>query len=102
MSIFEEFTRPWRVVQTEVGYDVISNNGATVLQSSYFSSESYSDFIGLKQDQAQTLCDLANGTIVGNQDFVDRVLAMSSEERVGYLVSAGINHPDGKLTEPYK
>jgi hypothetical protein len=37
-----------------------------------------------------------------NRDFVERVRAMSSRERVGFLVSAGINNADGKLTDLYR
>lgn len=34
--------------------------------------------------------------------FVEKVRAMSSRERVQFMVAAGINTEDGKLTENYR
>jgi hypothetical protein len=42
------------------------------------------------------------GALIGNKDFIKRVRAMSSSERVSFMVSAGINEPNGKLTDRYR
>lgn len=36
-----------------------------------------------------------------SKQFIERVKAMSNEERIGYSVSAGIHNPGGTLTEAY-
>jgi hypothetical protein len=37
-----------------------------------------------------------------NAQFIERVRSLSSAELVSYLVSAGINTKDGKLTKNYR
>ena len=39
---------------------------------------------------------------VENRKFVEKVRSMSSAEIVSYLVTAGVNTKDGKLTKEYR